>query len=257
MTIKIGRVEEETATVRTYIFYHNIPAEPGQFIMVTDLASGEKPFSLADCTQDYFSITVKKIGEFTGRLFDRKSGDLISFRGPYGTAFSLSPGKTLLLGGGYGVPPLYFLARKLLAEGAAVTVINGAKTRSDLIFTEQFMKIGVRQFITTDDGTAGESGTLVDLSRLILRDEKFDFVYASGPEKMLKALAPLLKKIPYEFLLERYMKCAIGICGQCVMDPSGLRLCVEGPVISGRQLERLTEFGRYRRDVSGCRIPLT
>ena len=255
--MKIGRIEEETAAVRTYTFYRGIPAQPGQFIMVTDLKGGEKPFSLADCTEDYFSITVKKTGEFTGRLFAQKAGDLISFRGPYGTAFSLSTGKVLVLGGGYGVPPLYFLARKLLADGAAVTVVNGAKTKADLIFTGQFNKIGLRQFITTDDGSAGAAGSLVDLVQSILRDETFDFIYASGPEKMLKALAPLLEDIPYEFLLERYMKCAIGICGQCVMDPGGLRLCVEGPVISGRQLERLTEFGRYRRDVSGRRIPLT
>ena len=71
---------------------------------------------------------------------------------------------------------------------------------------------------------------------------------------MMKALQNIIGDINYEFLFERYMKCAIGICGNCTMDPLGLRLCVEGPVLPKNKVEQLTEFGKYHRDASGKRI---
>ena len=111
----------------------------------------------------------------------------------------------------------------------------------------------------TDDGTFGEKGTSVDIAKKMLNNQRenermFDFVYASGPEMMMKELQPLLNNVEYEFLFERYMKCAIGICGNCTMDPLGIRLCVEGPVLPKKLVEQLTEFGKYHRDASGKRI---
>ncbi len=254
VTLKIARITRETELINTYTFKHNLGARPGQFIMLTDFEGGEKPFSIADCHADEFSITVKKVGEFTTRLFEKQEGDFLSIRGPYGSSFFISNQKVLLIGGGYGTPPLYYLARTLLDVGADVTVVNGARTKEDLVFCDRFRHLGVRYQSITQDGSLGQEGTSVDLARNLLKSEHFDFVYAAGPEMMMKALMSELADYEYEFLFERYMKCAIGICGNCTVDPIGIRLCVEGPVMPKKYVVQLTEFGRYHRDATGKRI---
>jgi dihydroorotate dehydrogenase electron transfer subunit len=253
-TLPIAKITEETSEIRTFTFQHFLKAEPGQFIMLTDFAGGEKPFSLSDCNQQEFSITVKRVGAFTSRLFQKRVGDLLSFRGAYGSSFFISKNKVLLVGGGYAVPTFYFLIQKLQAAGADISLVNGARCQDDLLFAQRFLEQGVKLINCTDDGSCGEKGSSVDLAAKLLQTEQFDFVYASGPEMMLKALQPHLTDWNYEFLFERYMKCAIGICGNCTMDPLGLRLCVEGPVLPKAKIELLTEFGNYHRKPSGSRV---
>ncbi|MCK4313001.1 MAG: dihydroorotate dehydrogenase electron transfer subunit [Candidatus Cloacimonetes bacterium] len=254
ITLKISKIEDETKDIKTFTFNHKLNAKPGQFIMLTDFEGGEKPFSISDCSENEFSITVKKIGEFTSRLFQKGVGDYMSVRGAFGSSFFVSNGKVLLVGGGYGSPPLYFLAKKLLKAGANIAVVNGAQTKDDLVFCDRFSKLGIKYQNITEAGCLGRKGTSVDLAKGALTKEKFDFIYAAGPEMMMKALQGVIGEDDYEFLFERYMKCAIGICGNCTMDPLGIRLCVEGPVLPKKIIEQLTEFGKYRRDASGKRI---
>jgi dihydroorotate dehydrogenase electron transfer subunit len=222
--------------------------------MLTDFEGGEKPFSIADCSENEFVITVKCIGEFTSRLFQKNVGDYVSIRGPFGSSFFISGGHVLLVGGGYGTPPLYFLAKELIKNGAKITVVNGAKTKEDLVFCHKFRELGVEYHHITQLGCFGREGTAVDLAKEVISEQNIDYIYAAGPEMMMKALQPILGNMEYEFLFERYMKCAIGICGNCTMDPLGIRLCVEGPVLPRRLVEQLTEFGKYHRDASGKRI---
>ncbi|MCD4796864.1 MAG: hypothetical protein K8R49_06845 [Candidatus Cloacimonetes bacterium] len=285
ITLKIAKIKDEIKDIKTFSFKYKLNAKPGQFIMLTDFEGGEKPFSISDCTKDEFSITIKKIGEFTSRLFQKDVGDLVSIRGAFGSSFFISNGKVLLVGGGYAVPTFYFFSKILLESGANITLINGARTKDELLFVEKFGKLGINLINTTDDGTFGEKGTSVDIARKLLVSklqqnqlvskpqlgdnsrfhpatagwkrenvDKFDFIYASGPEMMMKALQGVIGEIEYEFLFERYMKCAIGICGSCTVDPLGIRLCVEGPVLPKKIVEQLTEFGKYHRDASGKRI---
>ena len=286
VTLTIAKIEHETKDIKTFTFYHKLNARPGQFIMLTDFEGGEKPFSISDCTENEFSVTVKKIGEFTTRLFSKREGDLMSFRGAYGSSFFISNKKVLLVGGGYGVPPLYFLAKRLLKAGAEVVVVNGARTEEDLLFCDKFKELDIKYINITEKGDLGKKGTSVSIAKKLLQNqlvpkpqlgnnnhpqagaprdaawlswgrenkEKFDFLYAAGPEKMMKNLQKFTGDITYEFLLERYMKCAIGICGNCTVDPLGIRLCVEGPVLHKKLVEQLTEFGKYHRDASGKRI---
>ncbi|MCF7911651.1 MAG: dihydroorotate dehydrogenase electron transfer subunit [Candidatus Cloacimonetes bacterium] len=253
-TIAIARIVEETPTIRTFYFDYDLQAKPGQFIMLTDLANGEKPFSISECESDQFGVTIKKLGKFTSNLFEKQAGDLLSFRGAYGSSFSLKGNNILLTGGGYATPPLYYLCKELLRKGAQVTVVNGARTRDDLVFCERFENLGLEYKKITDAGCFGRAGTSVDIARELLSNNDYDMVYVSGPELMMKAMRELLQSYPglnYEFLFERYMKCAIGICGNCTMDPLGIRLCVEGPVLAGHQVEKLTEFGEYHRNAAG------
>ncbi|MDA3812763.1 MAG: dihydroorotate dehydrogenase electron transfer subunit [Candidatus Cloacimonetes bacterium] len=262
-TLKIDRIVEETSDIKTFTFKHDLTAKPGQFIMLTDFEGGEKPFSISECSDEKFSITVKRIGEFTTRLFQKCIGDYVSIRGAYGSSFFISKNKVLLVGGGYAIPTFYFFAKVLLGAGADVTLINGARTKSEHVFADRFHELNIKVINTTDDGSFGEKGTAIEIAKKIISQEKFDFIYASGPEMMMKAMQNALQDqdrvqdqeqgLDYEFLFERYMKCAIGICGNCTMDPLGLRLCVEGPVLPKCKVEQLTEFGKYHRDASGKR----
>jgi dihydroorotate dehydrogenase electron transfer subunit len=254
VTLKIAKIIKETGTIKTFFFEHELGAKPGQFIMLTDFEGGEKPFSIADSNSQEFCITVKKVGEFTARLFTKKEGDYVSIRGPYGSSFFISAGNVLLVGGGYGTPPLYFLTKKLLENGAKVSVVNGAKTKDDLVFCDKFQKLELEYKNITQSGCLGRAGTSVDLACECLRRKKYDFIYAAGPEMMMKSLYPYLENYQFEFLFERYMKCAIGICGNCTIDPLGIRLCVEGPVLPKKIVDKLTEFGKYHRDATGKRV---
>jgi len=254
ITFKISKIVDETRDIKTFTFNHSLGAKPGQFIMLTDFEGGEKPFSISDCSENEFSITIKRIGDFTTRLFQKCVGDYVSIRGAYGSSFFVSNQKVLLVGGGYAVPTFNFLAKVLLETGADITLINGARTRAEHVFADRFKELAIKTINTTDDGTLGEKGTTVEIAQKIIAQGNFDFVYASGPEMMMKALQDVIGDLNYEFLFERYMKCAVGICGSCTMDPSGIRLCVEGPVLPKEKVEKLTEFGKYHRDASGKRI---
>ena len=255
ITLPISKIIIESEDVRTFYFEYNLQARPGQFIMLTDFENGEKPFSICECTGEYFAITVKRLGQFTSALFGKEVGDFMSIRGAYGSSFFLSDRKVLLVGGGYGTPPLYFLTKELLRKGANVTIANGAKTKENLLFCERFKKLSVTYQKITQAGCFGKKGTSVDVAKDLIQNNHYDFVYAAGPDLMMKALVPILKEFEYEFLFERYMKCAIGICGQCTLDPIGIRVCVEGPVLPKKLVLQISEFGEYHRDATGKRIP--
>jgi dihydroorotate dehydrogenase electron transfer subunit len=253
-TLKIMDVIYENEKTVTFIFKHKIKSGPGQFIMLSDLESGEKPFSISSCDGSSFGVTMKSVGEFTGRLSALKPGDMVSVRGPYGSTFTIPEGKRCLItGGGCGVPPLFFLAGRLIERNNTVTLVTGFKTGNEAMCLNEFEKIGIRPVIMTDDGSLGGRGTVVDAMRDILNKERLDMIYAAGPEIMLKKVMDDSDDIPCEILVERYMKCAIGICGQCAMDPIGLRVCVEGPVLNKRAVGLISEFGAYRRDASGAK----
>ena len=253
-TLPIAAIREENPSLRTFTFSGKLKAEPGQFIMLTIFSQGEKPFSILDVDENSFSMTIKNIGPFTDQLFKMDVGDLLSIRGPYGQPFSRQPGNILMVGGGYATPPLRFLAKKLREDGVTRLVnINGARTADDLLYVDDFEILCHQSHIATDDASLGQKGTSVDVMESILNDENFDQIYISGPEKMAKAAVAVAKKyqITYEVNLERYMKCGVGVCGSCVMDPTGLILCMEGPIIDNETLDGLDDFGVSHRGKTG------
>ena len=288
-TLPIAGITEETENIRTFTFELNIPAEPGQFIMLTDFNGGEKPFSISDHGNGFLSVTIKRIGEFTSRLFNMKAGDIVSIRGAYGSSFfipgedcagaqgsrqSLAPDaassikaaefRPVLCGGGFGLPPLYLLTKHLLAAGTPaenIQVISAGRTEADLLFEERFDKLGIpytgaaetlddaESAGTREQGCGRICGTAADALAALATP---NFVYASGPDLMMKSLLPhISNNIEYQFLFERYMKCAIGICGSCATDPGGIRICKEGPALWRHQVEQLKDFGVYRRTATG------
>ena len=252
ITVPLKKIVAEGESAATLYFDSDMKVLPGQFVMLTDYEEGERPFSVATADGSVIALTIKKMGPFSRRIAAKKPGSLISLRGPFGNPFTPAAGVCLLVGGGAGIAPLYLLAKEILALGGRAIVVNGARAARDLLLGEWFRKLGADYRETAED--AGEKLTSVQLSGRILEKEKITMAYAAGPELMMAALKKILPDIPYEFSFERYMKCGVGICGSCACDPTGIRICVEGPVLDRARVEALTDFGVYKRDATGARV---
>ncbi|HMK54806.1 MAG TPA: dihydroorotate dehydrogenase electron transfer subunit [Methanobacteriaceae archaeon] len=255
--IEIKRIEEETPTVKTFVFDWDITDErPGQFMMVWNFAD-EKPMSISniDPVAGEIWLSVKNVGSITHQLHSLKEGDKIGLRGPYGRPFQMEGSKMLAVGGGIGMAPIFALATEASRTGQELEVISAAVTQEELLFMEKLEKIGITVHPATDDGSCGFCGFPTLLTEALIKDGDFDLVLGCGPEPMMKGLFEIVEKynIPSQFSLERYMKCAVGICGQCCVDDVGWRVCAEGPVFWGHELRMITEFGHYKRDSSGIK----
>lgn len=227
---RIGRVIAESAKVKTFVIEASLEAEPGQFVMVWLPGVNEKPFSLVDA--DPLTLTVARVGPFTSELHKLRAGDRLWFRGPLGRGFELVGENLLLVGGGYGVAPLAFLARRAREAGCAVAVIIGAQTKGELVFESRLAGLGCRVVAATEDGSAGVRGLAADVAGDLLSGGDFDAVYTCGPEAMLDRLAEICKgcRIPCQLSREGYMRCGLGVCGSCQRD--GLLVCRDGPVFT-------------------------
>jgi len=233
-TVKIVKIENESDKVKTFILDKKIKAKPGQYVMVWLPGINEKPFGIVN--DDPLTFSIAKVGPFTEKIHQLKVGDRLTYRGPYGTSFLPKNGQILLIGGGYGVVPLYFLASIIKNKRLAIVVI-GAKTKSDIIFKSKFEKLGCKVKISTDDGSSGFKGFSTDLTQKLLEKEKFKAVYTCGPEIMMKKIAELCheKRIFCQVGMERFFKCGgLGLCGEC--SCKGHMVCKDGPVFNGKIL---------------------
>jgi dihydroorotate dehydrogenase electron transfer subunit len=254
--VHITDVRDETRTIRTFVFDTDLEAaEPGQFVMLWLPGIDEKPFAVARPAP--LTVTVARVGPFSTALHQRGVGDRVGWRGPYGSGYHLHQNRpTLLVAGGYGVGPLYFLATRVVEQGIPTSVAVGARTALDLPYVERFRELGVDLAICTDDGSAGHRGYVTDAVSQILANRPELAIYACGPERMLVALHRLCLEqgVPGQFSLERYMKCGFGICGQCALDD--LLVCQDGPVFTAEQLEGVRDFGRAHRSATGRALPI-
>lgn len=226
----ITRVITENYKVKTFITQAEIKARPGQFILVWLPGLAERPFAIVDDSP--LTLTVSKVGNFTRALHKLKQGDKIWFRGPFGKGVFKKKGEShLLVGGGYGMAPLYFLAKRLLSK-QKTTVIIGAKTKRKLLFEKRFKDLGLKVLVTTEDGSEGILGKTTDVLIELLKKRKIDQVYACGPEKMLEKVSRLCEeaKVGYQISMEAVIKCGLGICGSCARG--GRLICKDGPVFS-------------------------
>lgn len=254
---KVVEIKEtiiETPTVKTFIFPWDITDDihPGQFVMVWDLNT-EKPMtvSIIDSENNLMGITVRKAGPFTNNFYDNiDKGDRIGIRGPYGKGYGLNKyNKILAVGGGSGIASL----APLISFYDNVDLISAASTKNELVFVDRFKNQDIKVYECTDDGTQGFKGFSTELAEKLLQSGDYDIIVGCGPEIMSYKLYELSHKydIDCQLALDRYMKCGLGICGQCCMDDTGVRVCVDGPVFDKEQLSQLSEFGKYRRDASG------
>ena len=260
---RIVAVETISPTVKTFTFQDKLcaKAQPGQFLMLWIPGVDEIPLSVLDADPEkaVVSVAVKRVGEATKALHDMKAGDVIGVRGPFGNSFTLKAGRILMVGGGVGIAPLSFLAKKLASKASKITVIIGAKTKSELIFMEELKRLCGEENVlaTTEDGSYGVKGLASNHAEMVMAKENFDIVYTCGPEPMTRKIFDIAeeKGVWAEASLERLMRCAVGICGSCTLG--GYRVCRDGPVFNINQLKRVKdEFGVWKRDFNGKRIPV-
>ncbi|MDI6644677.1 MAG: dihydroorotate dehydrogenase electron transfer subunit [Methanobacteriaceae archaeon] len=258
--VEIKRIIEESDSVKTFIFNWKIQDEkPGQFMMVWNFFD-EKPMSISliDPINDEIGISIKKVGEFTESVHSLNVGDEIGLRGPYGNGFEIKGNNILVIGGGIGMAPLMALVDEAKGLGIKVDVICAALSENELLFRDRIKESGASILTCTDDGSHGFCGFPTELANQILKESSYDMIATCGPEIMMKGVFDLVDhyKIPAQFSLERYMKCAMGLCGQCCVDNTGWRVCVEGPVFTTDEVRLITEFAKYRRDASGIKQQL-
>ncbi|MHA2060308.1 MAG: iron-sulfur cluster-binding protein, partial [Candidatus Ranarchaeia archaeon] len=178
-------------------------------------------------------------------------------RGPYGRGFNLSnvtKQHVLLVAGGCGAPPIAFATDLLSQTQAQTTVIVGAKSLKHVLYTQRFPKVTNELLFATDDGTKGFHGTASDLFEDIMKSKSPDLVLTCGPELMMKKIWSVCqqKQVPFQASLERYMKCAIGVCGSCALGE--YLVCRDGPVFSGDQLAVVeNEWGVFERNSAGAK----
>ncbi len=255
--VDIIKIIEESETVKTFIFdfcADNIT--PGQFMMVWNFKD-EKPMSISliDAKKKEIGISIKKVGPFTEDVHSLKVGDKVGLRGPYGHGFELKGSKILAVGGGIGMAPVAAFVDDARSKGVDIDVVTAATTKDELLFMDKFKSKDIPHYACTDDGSLGFCGFATEYVAEIIKEKAYDMIVTCGPEIMMRGIFEIAKKhdISAQFSLERYMKCGIGLCGQCCVDDMGWRVCVEGPVFSIEEVELISEFGVYRRDASGIK----
>jgi len=251
----------ETSRVNTLVLKLNksMKIEPGQFLMVWKPGDGEIPITPSLIQEDTVCLTIEKVGHTSNRLASLSAGEKVFLRGPYGKGFNLEYlGKYLLVGGGTGAASLTPAYLKLVEKNVKTLFLVGGRSNDNLVYVNKLIELNANIKIATDDGSRGFHGTLPELFEKVIAEEFFENVLTIGPEKMMVKIAEecYKKGIRCQVSLVRIVKCGIGFCGSCVLDPVGLRVCVDGPVFNAEEILG-TDFGSYMRDDAGKRVEVT
>jgi dihydroorotate dehydrogenase electron transfer subunit len=224
-------------------------ARPGQFINV--LAGEERsfplrrPFSIHRVeSPGTVEVVFDVVGAGTLALSRLRPHDVVDVLGPLGRPFTPpeEPAGCLLVGGGYGTAPLFFLATQLRARRCRVDFALGAATAARLLDAMEAKRLGHSLTVTTDDGSAGRRGLVTDPLPDLLARTGAALVYACGPMPMLAAVSRVAAAagVPCQVAVEEQMACGTGICFSCVLPVGGsagelrmARSCLEGPVFDG------------------------
>ena len=204
---------------------------PGQFINIKlDGFYLRRPISICDYDDTTITIIYKVVGDGTEVMSGMNSGEKLDVLCGLGNGFdtSKSMDKPVLIGGGVGVPPMYNLCKKLIAEGKKVTVILGFNKKDEIFYEEEFKKLGADVKVTTVDGSYGIKGFVTDA----LKDTDYSYFYTCGPMPMFKAIeATATTSGQYSF--EERMGCGFGACMGCSCKTKygNKRICKDGPVL--------------------------
>lgn len=207
----------------------------GQFINIKlDGLFLRRPISVCDVTEDAVTIIYKVVGKGTEQLSKMQSGALDVLTGlGNGYDTSVSGDRPVLLGGGVGVPPMYMLAKQLVAEGKKPTVILGFNKADEVFYEKEFADLGAEVFVTTVDGSYGIKGFVTTA----LENVEYSYFYTCGPEPMLKAVFASTKTSG-QFSFEERMGCGFGACMGCSCKTvTGYkRICKDGPVLKKEEI---------------------
>ena len=209
---------------------------PGQFVNIKlDGMFLRRPISVCDYDGQTLTIVYKAVGKGTEAMSVMVPGTKLDILTGLGNGYdlSLSGESPVLLGGGVGVPPMYNLAKKLLAEGKKVSVILGFNTKSEIFYEEEFKAMGCEVTVTTVDGSYGVRGFVTTA----LEAMDYSYFYTCGPEPMLKAVHKA-SKTSGQMSFEERMGCGFGACMGCSCKTlTGYkRICKEGPVMQKEEI---------------------
>ena len=204
---------------------------PGQFVNIQlDGFYLRRPISVCDCTNDKLTLIFKAVGAGTEKMASMLPGEKLDILTGLGNGYDLSKSgdAPLLIGGGAGVPPMYMLAKELIALGKKVTVILGFGSKNEVFYKDEFEKIGASVIVATVDGTEGVRGFVTDAMRSV----EYTYFYTCGPEPMLKAIYDK-SETSGQFSFEERMGCGFGACMGCSCKTKygNKRICRDGPVL--------------------------
>ena len=207
----------------------------GQFINIQlDGLYLRRPISVCDCDETAVTIIYKVVGKGTEQMSKLIVGDTLDVLTGLGNGYdlSLSGDNPVLLGGGVGVPPLYMLAKKLVAQGKKVSVILGFNTQSEVFYEQEFKDLGCDVTVTTVDGSYGVKGFVTNAY-----PNDYTYFYTCGPEPMLKAIYKT-SKTSGQLSFEERMGCGFGACMGCSCKTIAgyKRICKDGPVMQKEEI---------------------
>ena len=211
---------------------------PGQFVNIAiEGLYLRRPISICDYDAHTLTLIYKVVGEGTKRMSQMKEGVMLDLLTGLGNGFSTeySAKNPLLVGGGVGVPPMYNLAKKLLAEGKHVQVVLGFNTKAEVFYVDEFRELGCDVWVTTVDGSMGVKGFVTTA----IKDHcsEFDYYFACGPQPMLKALYDQVEQSG-QLSFEERMGCGFGACMGCSCQTKygSKRICKDGPVLTKEEI---------------------
>jgi ferredoxin--NADP+ reductase len=236
-------------------------AQPGQFVVIRVNDKGERiPLSLAGINPDRGTINliVMVVGKTSGEMSLLKEGDdILDLAGPLGTPTHVEKyGNVVLVGGGFGVAPLYPIAKAMKAAGNNVTVVMGARSEDLLIYEEEMNGIADKVLISTDDGSKGHKGLVTEVLKKEIEDNGADVVI--GPAIMMKFVAATTKPLGVKTFvsLNPIMVDGTGMCGGCRVSIGGKNMfaCTDGPDFDGHEVDWDLLMSRQRTYVDEEKI---
>ena len=209
---------------------------PGQFVNIAlDGFYLRRPISVCDYEIGKLTLIYKTVGRGTEKLAGMTEGEKLDILTGLGNGYNTakSGDKPVLIGGGVGVPPMFNLAKKLIAEGKKVTVILGFNTKDEVFYEDEFRAAGAETITVTVDGSYGKKGFVTDA----LPEVDYSFFYTCGPEPMFRALSKAVRT-EGQYSFEERMGCGFGACMGCSCKTltGNKRICKEGPVMESGEI---------------------
>ena len=209
---------------------------PGRFVQLKlDSFYLRRPISVCDAEDGKLTLVYKTVGRGTEAMAQYASGKHIDVLTGLGNGYDLdrSGDRPLLIGGGAGVPPMYLLARRLIAQGKRPTVILGFNRAEEIFYAERFRELGIETIIATADGSVGVKGFVTDA----MEGLDYTYTYACGPDPMLKAVYNRASTSG-EYSFEERMGCGFGACMGCSCETKygNKRICKDGPVLTKEEI---------------------
>ena len=249
----MAKILEKRLIRQPDVFYYKVAAplisqkaKPGQFVIIRLHEKGERiPLSLADINpqEGTISLIVMAVGKTTAELARYKAGEeILDLCGPLGMPTHVDRvGKVVLVGGGFGVAPLYPVARAFKAAGNAVTVVMGARSKDLLIYEQEMQTVVDKVSITTDDGSRGVKGIVTAALKQEIESNGADLVMTVGPAIMMKFVSETTKPFGVKTMvsLNPIMIDGTGMCGGCRVSVAGVTkfACLDGPEFDGHEVD--------------------